>query len=340
MYLAVLSTSLKTSAWRLAFWMVLGVALVPQLVLAQTDNTALTPAVLSDELFDPDGWYSTADFNFTWDLPEEVTAVAVELATSSASEPLTAYRPPIADFAIEASELAEGVQYLLVQFRDVNGWGKVTAVPIKIDNTPPESFSIDMEKVAGEPNWFDLNFKANDHLSGVAYYQIYIGDRPAVTVSAESAATGYRLKNQEEKSHYIHVVAYDQAGNGTASSLAVLQSSTHTEGLFLGRFSPEPLLIALLSTIVLILFGYLLAERRRYAKEEERLQIEVEEIQIQTTKIFKALRDEIYDQVRTITKKPKLTKSEKEAVGGLNKAIEVSEALLEKEVKDVKRLLK
>ena len=57
-------------------------------------------------------------------------------------------------------------------------------------------------------------------------------------------------------------------------------------------------------------------------------------------KIFSALRDEIHDQIVTITKRPRLSKKEREAVEGLNQALEVSETLIEKEISDVKKILK
>jgi hypothetical protein len=51
-------------------------------------------------------------------------------------------------------------------------------------------------------------------------------------------------------------------------------------------------------------------------------------------KIFSALRDEIYDQINLITKRKKLSAREKEAVEKLTQALEVSETLIEKEVKE------
>ncbi len=57
-------------------------------------------------------------------------------------------------------------------------------------------------------------------------------------------------------------------------------------------------------------------------------------------KIFSALRDEIYDQINAITKKERLSKKEREAVEGLNQALEVSETLIEKEITDVSKILK
>jgi len=63
------------------------------------------------------------------------------------------------------------------------------------------------------------------------------------------------------------------------------------------------------------------------------------DVQEQMRKIFSALRDEIYEQVHTITKYPKLSAKEKEAVEGLHKALEVSETLIEKEINDVQTIL-
>ena len=57
-------------------------------------------------------------------------------------------------------------------------------------------------------------------------------------------------------------------------------------------------------------------------------------------KIFSALRDEIYDQINMITKHERLSKKEREAVEGLNQALEVSETLIEKEITDVSKILK
>jgi hypothetical protein len=73
---------------------------------------------------------------------------------------------------------------------------------------------------------------------------------------------------------------------------------------------------------------------------EEKLRRETRDIQDQMEKIFSALRDEIYDQINTITKRKRLSKGEKEAVDGLHQALEVSETLIEKEINDVKTILR
>ena len=81
-------------------------------------------------------------------------------------------------------------------------------------------------------------------------------------------------------------------------------------------------------------------QRKQHEQKEQKLRKETKEIQDQMEKIFSALRDEIYDQINLITKRPRLSKKEKEAVEGLNQALEVSETLIEKEINDVKTILR
>jgi regulatory protein YycI of two-component signal transduction system YycFG len=105
-------------------------------------------------------------------------------------------------------------------------------------------------------------------------------------------------------------------------------------------FTAGNLFIAFLITIIAMLLGYLWYDRKQNKLREEKLRRETREIQDQMEKIFSALRDEIYDQINLITKRPRLSQKEKEAVEGLNQALEVSETLIEKEINDVKTILK
>jgi regulatory protein YycI of two-component signal transduction system YycFG len=98
--------------------------------------------------------------------------------------------------------------------------------------------------------------------------------------------------------------------------------------------------IAFLLLVVLMLIAYIWYERKQIRLKEERLRKETREIQDQMEKIFSALRDEIYDQINMITKRKRLSKNEREAVEGLTQALEVSETLIEKEISDVRSILK
>jgi predicted transcriptional regulator len=89
-----------------------------------------------------------------------------------------------------------------------------------------------------------------------------------------------------------------------------------------------------------LLVLYIWYEQKLLRQKEEKLRKETREIQDQMEKIFSALRDEIYDQINMITKRKRLSQSEKDAVEGLTQALEVSETLIEKEINDVKSILK
>ena len=145
----------------------------------------------------------------------------------------------------------------------------------------------------------------------------------------------------------MRVVAFDMAGNETESSVPVLitagwvkPSDTEEKTSFWAFFTAARMMIILLCLIVVMQFAYILYVRKQNAKQEEKLRKETREIHDQMEKIFSALRDEIYDQINTITKRPRLSKKEREAVDGLNQALEVSETLIEKEINDVKKILK
>jgi hypothetical protein len=143
------------------------------------------------------------------------------------------------------------------------------------------------------------------------------------------------------------VIAFDKAGNSREGSAAVLitagwvkPAEVVDEGSFLDFFTAINLFIIFLVTIIGLMGGYFWYNHKRNHEREEKLRRETKEIQDQMEKIFSALRDEIYDQILSITARKRLTPKEKEAIEGLTQALEVSETLIEKEINDVKAILK
>ena len=112
------------------------------------------------------------------------------------------------------------------------------------------------------------------------------------------------------------------------------------ETSFWDYFTAINLFIAFLIIVVALQIIYFWYEHKHLKEREEKLRRETREIQDQMEKIFSALRDEIYDQIKTITKRKRLSASEKEAVESLTQALEVSETLIEKEINDVNTILK
>lgn len=305
------------------------------------------PEVGSVTFLDPEVWYNKFDGVFTWELPFDVNALAAEIATSSDNKPKTIIDPPNEEFVVNKGNLVDGIQYLSVQFKNQVGWGAVTNRKIQIDTTPPEKFTINVQAGTTPSSFPLLVFNANDVTSGIDHYELTIADKEPVIVTPDEAKIGYLLKELEDGTYTVKVIAFDKAGNKTESTVPLLITAGWIKPLdvveevsFWSFLTGLNIFIALLLLTVALQFAYLVYERKQYGKKEEKLRKETKEIQDQMEKIFSALRDEIYDQINNITKRPRLSTKEKEAVEGLNQALEVSETLIEKEINDVKKILK
>lgn len=305
------------------------------------------PEVGSTEFLDPDIWYNRTEGIFTWELPFDVDEVAVELATSSENEPAETFDPPIEEFVLTSEMLQDGIQYLSIQFRNQVGWGAITNRPIRIDTTPPEPFEIEVRTSNSSTGFPLLVFEAEDATSGVVEYEVFVADKEPFTITPAEAELGYLLKDLEDGTYTVRVIATDRAGNETDSSVPVLITAGWTAAVEVEEtrsiwdfFTAVNILILFLLLVIALLLVYLFYERKQARQEEEKLRKEVREIQDQMEKIFSALRDEIHDQIVSITKRPRLSKKEREAVEGLNQALEVSETLIEKEISDVNKILK
>lgn len=309
------------------------------------------PEIGSQVFLDPEIWYKSTEGVFNWTLPFDVNAVAIEMATSSENKPelnkKAILEPPVDEFRITKDLVQDGVQYLSIKFKNQVGWGAVLNRKIQIDTTAPEQFEIEV-KTGTTPSSFPvIAFEAKDLTSGIDYYELTIAENEPIKVTPDEAKLGYLLKELEDGTYTVKVIAYDKAGNIKESSKAVLITAGWIkpveqveEESFWSFITPVNIFIFFLIVIILLQFVYIWYERKQIKLKEEKLRRETREVQDQMEKIFSALRDEIYDQINMITKRKRLSKNEKDAVEGLNQALEVSETLIEKEINDVKAILK
>lgn len=318
------------------------------------DNAAITfgdppraPEAGSSVFLDPDKWYATKSGLFIWETPFDVDELALDISTSSDFNPVTKYDPPIDEIALNDTLLIDGIQYLTLQYKNQVGWGAILHRKIMIDTVPPEKFVINVRAGNSATAFPLLTFEAKDNISGVEKYEMTIADGEPIPITPDEAKLGYMLKNLEDGTYTIRVTAFDLAGNKTESSVPVLITSGWTppleivvEGSIWDIFKGKNLAIMLLILLIIGLITYIVSLRKTQEHKEQKLRKETKEIQDQMEKIFSALRDEIYDQINMITKRERLSKKEREAVEGLNQALEVSETLIEKEITDVSKILK
>lgn len=309
------------------------------------------PEIGSQTFLDPDVWYDTVDGVFTWTLPFDVDAVAVEISDNQENIPQenedAIYDPAIEEFVVNRENVSDGIQYVSINFRNQVGWGAVTNRKLQIDTTPPEPFAINVKTGTTQSSFPLLTFEAEDETSGIASYEMTIASNEPITITPKEAGLGYLLRDLEDGTYTVKVVATDKAGNVRESSEAVLITAgwikpveNLDEGSFWDFLTPLNLFIFFLLVIIILQVVYFWYEHKNLKEKEEKLRRETREVQDQMEKIFSALRDEIYDQINTITKRKRLSAKEKTAVEGLTQALEVSETLIEKEINDVKTILK
>lgn len=307
---------------------------------ASTDSDS--PVVSSVTFSDPEAWYDTVDGVFTWDVPSDVTRIAVEIATSSENEPVTTVDSDVEEFVISEENVVDGIQYLSIQFKYQDGWGAILNRKIQIDTTPPENFDISIQTGTAPASFPLLVFEAKDPTSGIEKYTLVINGKKSLVLTPDEARFGYLLRDLEDGVYAVKVTAFDKAGNKTESRIPVLitagwtSPNTVSETVSFWSFLVGTnILIGFLVGVVISLFGYLFYLKKQYRIREEKLQKEMDEVQEQMQKIFSALRDEIYDQINNISKRPRLSAKEKEAVDSLNLALQVSKTLLEKEINSI-----
>ncbi len=310
-----------------------------------------TPEIGSPTFFDPNIWYRETEGVFTWTLPFNVDVVAVEVSSDPQNKPQenndAIEDPAVEEFFVSKDTIKDGVQYISVNYKNQFGWGIPINRKLQIDTTTPEPFTVNVQAGSSSDSFPLLNFEAADVTSGIDSYEMTIADQLPIKISPEEAKIGYLLRDLENGTYTIKVVAFDKAGNTREGSVTVPITAGWTrsaegvdQGLFWNFFTAVNLFIIFLLTIVGLMGTYLWNNHKRMHEREEKLRRETKEIQDQMEKIFSALRDEIYDQILSITARKRLTPKEKEAIEGLTQALEVSETLIGKEINDVKAILK
>jgi hypothetical protein len=186
-------------------------AVLPEPEYVAPDNTPKAPQVKSGTHPDGTKWYTEHDVEFTWSVPNDVTNVRLSADDSRGTIPTVFYDSPIKGKQLE--DFDEGAWYLHVQFKNGNGWGKVTHFPFKIDSTKPESFVISqVEEVDEEDPRIGFLFEAVDAVSGVFDYEVQI-DGGEIKKWKDDGSHVYKVDILPPGEHTMIVRALDGAGN-------------------------------------------------------------------------------------------------------------------------------
>ena len=174
------------------------------------------PVIISKTHPDPEKWYNDPNAGFSWQVPDDITALRLSVGKNPYASPNVFYASPISEKELEGMD--EGVWYFSAQFKNNIGWGKIGHFKFQIDLKPPEPFEVEVKEGARTSNSQPTAvFEAIDRLSGIDRYEIKIDQgSSAVTKDKE-----FKLPPQASGKHRIEVAAFDNAGNSTLARAEV-----------------------------------------------------------------------------------------------------------------------
>lgn len=182
-------------------------------------NTPAAPRIVSKTHPDQQSWYQTNTAELSWEVPGGVTAVRTLLDRSSGGVPTKVYENPLSNITL--NDLPQGVSYFHLQFKNEDGWGKVTHYRLAVDSEPPSNLNISLDTGTDLGNPAQVLFvTASDTTSKVVRYQVKIDNADAFEILDPEVTGKLQLPSLSPGYHAVIVEAYDEAGNGTVGSFS------------------------------------------------------------------------------------------------------------------------
>jgi hypothetical protein len=134
------------------------------------------------------------------------------------------YDSPISSLTL--SDLSEGIQYFHIQFKNADGWGKVTHYRLAVDSEKPTAFTINLSEGNDPSNpQQTLVFSVTDAASKVNRYMVQLdGKEPYEFIDSTGSST-HTLPAVEPGYHTVAVEAFDEAGGSTVGTFSFTVSA-------------------------------------------------------------------------------------------------------------------
>ena len=175
-------------------------------------NTPSAPNITSDTHSDPTKWYKENEAKLKWSLGSGIVAVRTLLNENPTSVPTKVYDSPISEITL--SDLPQGVSYFHLQFKNAEGWGKVTHYRLAIDSVNPESISITQAEGVDLSNPVQvIKVDVKDETSNVDKFKVKVDSAEPYEYIDETGSSTITLPSLEPGYHTLIIEAFDQAGN-------------------------------------------------------------------------------------------------------------------------------
>lgn len=196
----------------------IGASGIPVDTVVPEEESQNSPLIKSSTHPDQEKWYSSKNPKFNWELPDEAETVSFLITDRPTSNPGT-----IPDGKIDEKQfenIADGINYLHLRFRENGRWGQISHFKFQIDTTAPKSFNITVaDNNSTTPK---LTFETSDELSGVDHYEVKTLQKDWEVINKELEGKAYGLNSLPYGEHEVSVKAVDKAGNSTIASTTVI----------------------------------------------------------------------------------------------------------------------
>lgn len=298
------------------------------------------PVVSSPTHPDSDKYYSNNNPEFFWKLPVDATGVSLLLHPNPTADP-----GPISDGLIESKKfegMEGGVWYFHIKFENQYGWSQITHRKVSIALEKPVITDFAQSAEAGNT----LTIKGTSKYPG-AIATVFI-KKEGEELTAKDVTTDNKGnwlvvydKSLEKGAYQVWAEITDSQGAKSNPTEKITLAVTLPPLLELTKKAADYLtvMITLIALIAALIFVVLYAWRR-ILLWQKRIKTETKEAEKSVQSAFKILREEIREQIEYFDKKPGLTSQEKQIRDKLQKALNVSEELISKEIKDIGKELK
>lgn len=179
-------------------------------------NTPKAPSVTSSTHPDQTLWYTEKIAKLSWPLPSGVTGIRTLLDSAQNTIPTIVYDDPFT--SKEISDLEEGESYFHIQFKNADGWGKVTHYRLGVDSEAPKNFTISEATDVNSANPTKVLMFAYEDVSPVKNYTLRIDGGEQINFTDEKLEKSYTLPVLPPGHHTIVVEARDAAENVSVAS--------------------------------------------------------------------------------------------------------------------------
>lgn len=187
---------------------------------AYSNSGALFP-ITPLPVLEEGAWFGTTSVKLFFSVPEGAGEMRTAISRDPNAQPDKAH--PIPVNSVFLTDLTEGNNYFILQFKYADTWGEAIRHPVPVDLTPPGTIAVtEAERADPADPRVAFEVEAIDALSGVIRYEMSIDGGDPEPWDGNGA---YQPDELDSGEHILTVTAYDRAGNSASEDVVFLVKS-------------------------------------------------------------------------------------------------------------------